>query len=220
MKQKKRELILDAMQVLMQDRDLRFITVDDIAREAGIGKGSIYYYFSSKSQILSALVERSYSAALEEGRRLAASPGMDVFTKLEILFSACLRASSELARGEAKGERLLEIQQSALIHQEFLGFLLKSLQPILSDVLAEGTASGQLTCPDPQAMARIILSVLGVFLDNHLAPASKEEIRGLLATFAWMQEASMGLPAGKLDFLKDGDRAAGTDPHSGKPDLD
>ena len=56
MKGNKRDLILDAMQVLMNDRDIQLITVDEIAREAGIGKGSIYYYFSSKSEILTALV--------------------------------------------------------------------------------------------------------------------------------------------------------------------
>ena len=42
MKGNKRDLILDAMQVLMNDRDIQLITVDEIAREAGIGKGSIY----------------------------------------------------------------------------------------------------------------------------------------------------------------------------------
>ena len=202
MKGNKRDLILDAMQVLMNDRDIQLITVDEIAREAGIGKGSIYYYFSSKSAILTALVERSYAAAIEEGRQLAQDSQMDVFTRLEILFKACLDASKELKRKESQSS-LLQLQQSALIHQEFLSFLLRSLQPILSDVLAQGHASGQLICPDPQSTARIVLSVLGISLDNYLAPSSPEEIQKLLETFAWIQERSMGIPAGKLDFLKE-----------------
>lgn len=201
MKQNKKDLILDAMQTLMNDRDIQLITVDEIAREAGIGKGSIYYYFSSKSDILTALVERSYSAAIDEGRRLAEDDQMDVFTRLEILFKTCLSASKELKRKENQSS-LLQLQQSALIHQEFLSFLLRSLQPILSNVLAQGDASGQLICPDPQSTARIVLSVLGVALDNHLAPTSPEEIQNLLGTFAWIQEKSMDIPAGKLDFLK------------------
>ena len=38
------------------------ITVSEIAQTAGMGKGSIYYYFSSKEAILEALVERTYEA--------------------------------------------------------------------------------------------------------------------------------------------------------------
>ncbi len=201
MKGSKRDLILDAMQNLMNDRDVQLITVDEIAREAGIGKGSIYYYFSSKSEILTALIERSYGAAIEEGRRLAQDSKTDVFRRLEILFEACLTASKELRRTEGQSS-LLQIQQSALIHQEFLSFLFRSLQPILRDVFAQGNASGQIVCPDPNSASRIVLSVLGVFLDNHLSPVSPEELHKLMETFAWMQEKAMGIPEGKLDFLK------------------
>ena len=48
----KREKILDAMQQLMTTADTRSITVSEIAQKAGIGKGSIYYYFPSKNDIL------------------------------------------------------------------------------------------------------------------------------------------------------------------------
>ena len=44
----KREKILDAMQQLMTTADTRSITVSEIAQKAGIGKGSIYYYFPLK----------------------------------------------------------------------------------------------------------------------------------------------------------------------------
>lgn len=42
------------------------ITVDMIAKNAGIGKGSIYYYFKSKEEIIDAVIERSYSLAIRE----------------------------------------------------------------------------------------------------------------------------------------------------------
>ena len=48
----KREKILDAMQQLIATADTRSITVSEIAQKAGIGKGSIYYYFPSKNDIL------------------------------------------------------------------------------------------------------------------------------------------------------------------------
>ena len=53
---KKYDLILDALQQLMVDKSIQNISVSDIAARAGIGKGSIYYYFPSKEAILDALI--------------------------------------------------------------------------------------------------------------------------------------------------------------------
>ena len=48
MKNDKKELIFDALEQLMSRMAYKDISVDTIAKQAGIGKGSIYYYFESK----------------------------------------------------------------------------------------------------------------------------------------------------------------------------
>ena len=67
----KYDQILDALQSLMENQKLQAITVSEIAQTAGIGKGSIYYYFSSKEAILQALIERNYKKPLETAKDLA-----------------------------------------------------------------------------------------------------------------------------------------------------
>ena len=52
----KKDLILDAMQELMNKSNAQTISVSDIAKKAGIGKGSIYYYFKSKEEILEGVI--------------------------------------------------------------------------------------------------------------------------------------------------------------------
>lgn len=54
--QNKRDLILDALQELMSGSSAQAISVSEIAQKAGIGKGSIYYYFSSKNEIIEAVI--------------------------------------------------------------------------------------------------------------------------------------------------------------------
>ena len=66
----KYDQILDALQSLMENQKLQAITVSEIAQTAGIGKGSIYYYFSSKEAILQALIERNYKKPLETAKDL------------------------------------------------------------------------------------------------------------------------------------------------------
>ena len=56
----KYDRILDALQQLMIDESIQNISVSDIAAKAGIGKGSIYYYFQSKEAIFEALIRRNY----------------------------------------------------------------------------------------------------------------------------------------------------------------
>ena len=68
-KQLKYDKILDALQKLLETKELSNISVSEIAQTAEIGKGSIYYYFSSKDAILEALVERNYEAPITTARR-------------------------------------------------------------------------------------------------------------------------------------------------------
>ena len=46
-KTQKYDMILDALQSLLEQKDIQTISVSEIAQTAGIGKGSIYYYFPS-----------------------------------------------------------------------------------------------------------------------------------------------------------------------------
>lgn len=51
--QKKRELIFSAvLELVKQNKSFANLKVSDIAKQAGIGKGSIYMYFSSKERVI------------------------------------------------------------------------------------------------------------------------------------------------------------------------
>ena len=58
-KQLKYDKILDALQKLLETKELSNISVSEIAQTAEIGKGSIYYYFSSKDAIHVLLMKKS-----------------------------------------------------------------------------------------------------------------------------------------------------------------
>ncbi len=57
----RRDFILDAAEHLFQRFGYRRTIVDDIAREVGIAKGSVYLHFKTKEEILLALFERDMS---------------------------------------------------------------------------------------------------------------------------------------------------------------
>ena len=196
---KKSDLILDSMQRLMQKKDTRSISVSEIAKEAGIGKGSIYYYFKSKEEIVDAVIERSYSDAIQKAKELVQDPALDAQTKMEIIFQTCRDSSVELSRQEAGS--YMERQQSALLHQQYIYIMIRNLRPILADIIRQGNQEGTITCSSPEEVAEIVLIILTLKFDTYLSNADAAQIQSTLDVFTYMLETSFHIEKGRLDYI-------------------
>lgn len=201
----KSEKILDALQQLMEENNIQHISVSDIAAKAGIGKGSIYYYFSSKDAIVEALIKRSYEKPLQTAKTLATQTNVSSFTRMAMLFQACQSSSAIFLR--QKHEATVSVQDLAFLHQKYLNYVISELKPALTDIISQGISSGEIHFDYPAALAEIVLIVLAVKLDNSLIPASADETAETLKGLIALLEKGTGVPAGTLDYLsilKDG----------------
>ena len=70
-----RTRVLDAADRLLARHGYRKMTVDDIAGEAGIGKGSVYLAFASKEDVALSCIDRMVDGLLAELRVIAAGRG-------------------------------------------------------------------------------------------------------------------------------------------------
>ncbi|RZQ60275.1 TetR/AcrR family transcriptional regulator [Amycolatopsis suaedae] len=69
--------ILDAAGDLLMRLGYRKVTVDDIARASGVGKGTVYLHWRTKEELFEALLRREYVELISELlERLAADPGL------------------------------------------------------------------------------------------------------------------------------------------------
>src|SRR5258708_26907957 len=74
-RQQRAERILDAATRLLLRWGYRKTTIDDVAREAGVGKGTIYLHWKDKNKLFSAAIWRASRQASEDMlRRVAADP--------------------------------------------------------------------------------------------------------------------------------------------------
>lgn len=198
----KYEQILDALQNLMESRSIQSISVSEIAQTAGMGKGSIYYYFPSKDAILDALIERNYEKPLETAKTLAGQTEISPFTRMAMIFQACRSSSSEFLRQEEKEPvSLTGAQEHAFIHQKYMAHLVSELKPVLAEIIRQGIDSGEIHFSDPAALAEIVLIVLTVKLDNTLVPSSRDGIEGTMRALVSLLEKGTENPAGSLNFL-------------------
>src|ERR1044071_959660 len=65
------ELILDAADRLLARYGYRKMTIDDLAQEVGIGKGTVYLRFKSKQEIVLATVDRIVETVLQQMQTIA-----------------------------------------------------------------------------------------------------------------------------------------------------
>lgn len=198
---KKYDIILDALQQLMIDKSIQNISVSDIAAKAGIGKGSIYYYFPSKEAILDALIRRNYETPLQTAKHLADQTEIPPFTRMAMLFQACRSSAAAFLRQGGEKTRTITLQESAYLHQKYLNYLISELKPNLARIISQGIEAGEIHFDYPEALAEIVLIVLGVKLNNTFLSTTPEDceytIRGLIS----LLEQGTGLSEGTLDYL-------------------
>ncbi|MBO5247427.1 MAG: TetR/AcrR family transcriptional regulator [Eubacterium sp.] len=197
--QHKSEKILDALQQLLEEKNIQHISVSDIAAKAGIGKGSIYYYYASKDAIVDALIKRSYEKPLETAKSLAAQTDISPFTRMAMMFQACHSSSAIFSKQQEISSTTA--QDLAFLHQKYLHYLISELKPVLTEIITQGIELGEIHFSRPAALAEIVLIVIAVKFENSLLPSTPEEIVETLKGLIELLEKGTGVSTGVLDYL-------------------
>ncbi|MGN0182637.1 MAG: TetR/AcrR family transcriptional regulator [Candidatus Ornithomonoglobus sp.] len=195
----KRNLILDAMQEIMTDNKASGSTISDVAKQAGIAKGGVYYYFSSKDEIIDAVIERAYSEVIEESRAMLADKDMNTIQKLKKIFE--ISVFPEEGHSHSELLKLLSIQDNVVIHQKFSVIAAKSMTPVLAEVIRQGIDEGILKCDYPEQYAQFILSMLVLSLDRILLPTDEDERLVKLKALAQLLETGLHLSPGSFSYF-------------------
>lgn len=197
---KKYEKILDSLQQLLEQKNIQNISVSEIASNAGMGKGSIYYYFPSKNAILEALIKRNYEKPLQIAKHLATQTDVSPFTRMAMLFQACHNSSSAFLNQNNTTE-ISSAQDQALLHQKYLNYLISELKPDLAEIIKQGIDRGEIDFDYPEALAEIVLIVIAIKLDNSFIPSTPEETENTLKGLISLLERGTGIPNGILSYL-------------------
>ena len=124
----KKELILKTAEKMFANKGFDAASVDAIAREAGVNKALIYYYFDNKRAMLDALYENFFSEAMAMKKHYTAD-----FTKLDILDSFMMGISLDFMRKNSDKLKIMwmEIVKSTGANSEPL--FLKKLHTLFGD---------------------------------------------------------------------------------------
>jgi AcrR family transcriptional regulator len=162
-----RENILDAIERLLARFGYQKTTMDDLAREAGIGKGTIYLYFPSKEEVALCSIDRVVQRVQQELQTIAASGGPAADRLREMLVQRVLiRVDSVQAYSQSLDD-LFESLRPAYMARRSRYFAAETA--IFAGVLTEGRREKEFSFSDPEATAHTLLLATNSLLPYSLS---------------------------------------------------
>lgn len=191
----RREEILNAAHTLFTTKGFQPTTMEDILKVVGIAKGTLYYHFPSKEQILKALILRIVGQVEQRARELAASsaPALD---KLKAIMAAM-----QVEGTESELIEQFHAPGNAEFHLLSIAAMIEHLTPILADVVAQGVSEGVFSTDRPYDAIELFLSASGILLDHEIMDASPTELARRRESLTWASETLLGARPGSLTNL-------------------
>lgn len=183
---RRREDLLAAATRLLLERGIEATSVADIAREAGVAKGTFYLYFQSRDELLAALRGQFGEAAASRLEELTPPESPDGWTAfLDALTDEAITFFLEHA--EVHG--LLAGWPHEHAPDQGEGPVLRELVGSLARTIERGLDSGALDVPDPAIAAELLLDMLHGAA--HQALAAPGAIHAVRATTRAMVRGSL-----------------------------
>lgn len=192
----RRNEILQAAEKLFYEKGYDNASVADILKIVGIAKGTLYYYFSSKEEIMNAIIDQTLNKIIEKADKIADDDSLTVFEKIIGVLMACKLDNHD---GDVIIEHIHK-PQNALMHQIQLEKIIKQLTPILTKVLCQGIDSGIFHTDFPYESIEMILVYSSIVFDDQ-NDLSQEELSRKISGFINNCTLLLGAEKGSFDFL-------------------
>ena len=150
----KKDFILDTAQELFMEQGFDQTSISQILEATQIARGTLYYYFSSKEEIMDAIIERTIEGAFTASQAFANNRELTVLDRL-----AGSMAALNLNHQEGE-EVLLHLNQpqNALLHEKTNQILLERAPQILLPIIQDGIAAGDMRTDYPYESLEMILT--------------------------------------------------------------
>lgn len=170
-----RQKILDAAQSRLWHFGFKKTTIDEVAADAGVGKGTVYLHFASKEEIALAIMAEFKTENVRRQEIIAQSPDLTPVQKLtEILAAPILAAHRRCSESPAAQEMIVAVRPHIQAHMR--PFLEQEIA-LLAGVLEEGRQGGAFAVLDAQRDARTLKYMCMGFLPPFPCVTGEDAIR-------------------------------------------
>ncbi len=193
--EERREEILDAAEKLFAAKGFDNTSTGDILDAVGIARGTLYYHFKSKEDILDGVIGRITNRLMQDAGEIVRKKELPV---LERLTKAILSLNVESKIGYEIMEQVHR-PQNALMHQKMQAILLAGINPILTELVEEGIGQGICHTRYPESVVEMTILYANVAFDElNVSRLSPEQWEKKIAGFIYNMERLMGMAEGSL----------------------
>ena len=189
----RRNEILDVAERLFCTRGYDNTSTNDILAEIGIARGPLYYHFTSKEDILDAMIDRILDDITAKASRIALDESRPV---LERLTKTVLAANVDTKTGDMILEQVHK-PQNALMHAKMQERLINQLIPLFVKMITDGMKQGIMQTDYPEDTMQMLLMYSNTVFDDSIA-YSEEEKKGKVMSFIGNTEILLHMEKGSL----------------------
>ncbi len=165
-------------------------SVDDIIAKAKIAKGTFYYHFDSKEQMLEEVVNMMIASGVERAKKII-KQDMKIEEKLVYTILA-LRVTPE----EQSLQDVIHEKENIVLHKKTNDRIIEEAVPLLSQIARQAKKEGLFTCDDNiEERVRMTLILSNEMFDHN--ETNKNQILVFIDTL----EKIYGAKPGSLSFI-------------------
>ncbi|HUT77737.1 MAG TPA: TetR/AcrR family transcriptional regulator [Polyangia bacterium] len=172
-KDDKRNAILQAAWKLIRHYGYNKTTIEEIAQEAGVGKGTVYLHFRSKTEIMLALTDLTNQRIIDEIERIAAGDAPPARRLRQCLLHRIMTLFDIVSRYPRSQDVIARLLPEIVHRLE--GFVRRHGE-LLGGIVADGVAAGEFDVADPAATGQLLARLFELLTPPHYRFGSRKEL--------------------------------------------
>lgn len=166
-------------------------SVDEIIAEMGIAKGTFYYHFKSKEELLESVIDMMINSETEKAKMIATAD-VPATQKIVGIISSLRPSQEEIPIGEVVNQK-----ENIVMHEKVGRRIIEVAVPMLADVVREGINQGIFDCEYIEERVKTIL-----ILSRNLFDEGRYTV-GDIEVFIDTVEKMLGAKKGTLGFIRE-----------------
>ena len=189
--------IIETAEKLFRDNGYSNTSVEAIIKEMGVAKGTFYYYFKSKEEVLQAVVGHTLDQIVQMAQQVADDPSMDALTKMGLLLS-----NSQIGDEDTKEvAEHLHLSANRELHEITNIQTVLRLSPILAQIVEQGNEEKVFNTKRPLETIQFLLTGGQFLLDGGLFDFNEQEIIERRIVMQEIIEKALDAEQGTFDFM-------------------
>jgi AcrR family transcriptional regulator len=194
--EERRQEIVTTARHLFESEGYDKVTMQRIVEEVGIAKGTVFYYFESKEELLKAVVEDIIEEDYRRKQALIAvtdGNGLDKIRAVMQLNSMALKYPKIL-------ESLHEISNAAM-HTQLLAVMINNEAHLYEMLIAQGCDEGIFQTDNPLECAEFMIAGMQFLTDTGIYPWDESDLMRRMQAFPSLVEAILKAKPGSFGFM-------------------